>query len=85
MPSPPVKNCVKHQILVNPHQIHYLRFILEAYEGMALVSTIDQALGRVLLSIAPGCEKDVLAILESEREELGFRSMDFPEGNGDFP
>ncbi len=72
-----LKNCTKHQLLMDPHQIHYLRFILEAYEGMALVSTIDRALGRVLLSISPGCEKDVFAILESEREHLGIRFVDF--------
>ncbi len=68
-------SCTQHCVIMTPHQIHYLRFILEAYEGIALVSTLDQNLGLVQLSIAPGCEKDVLAILESERSELGLSSI----------
>ncbi len=70
--------CTQHQVIMTPDRIHYLRFILEAYEGMALVSTLDRDLGLVLLSIAPGCEEDVLAILESERSELALDPISFP-------
>jgi hypothetical protein len=56
--------------LIDPHQIHYLRFIIEAYPGLAVVSTVDPALGLVSIAIAPGCEADVLRILEAERETL---------------
>ncbi len=69
------KNCTQYRAIIDPRQIHYLRFILEAYEGLALVSTLDQKLGLVLLSIAPGCEEDVLSILQSESASLGFRPL----------
>lgn len=71
--------CIKHRALMDPARIHHLRFILEAYEGMALVTTLDRNLGLVLLSIAPGCEEDVLAILHAERFQLGLRKIVFAE------
>jgi hypothetical protein len=49
--------------LVAPAQIHVLRFLVEAYEGLAVVSTIDPRSGLVALSIAPGCEADLDELL----------------------
>ena len=69
MQSPP-EECARRTYLVSPHQIHYLRFILEAYPGLAVVTTVDPGLGLVSIAIAPGCEPDVLRILEAERETL---------------
>lgn len=69
MQSPP-EECTRRPYLVAPNQIHYLRFILEAYPGLAVVTTVDPALGLVSIAIAPGCEPDVLRILEAERETL---------------
>lgn len=41
---------------VDRRQINLLRFTFEAYEGVAVVSTLDSAAGLIALSIAPGCE-----------------------------
>ncbi len=62
-----------HRYLIDRRQIHYLRFIIEAYPGMAVVSTVDSALGLVSLAIAPGCEPDIVRILEAERKTLNLR------------
>ncbi len=43
-----------------------LRFVFEAYEGVAVVTTIDAGKGIVVVRIAPGCEDiahDVMADL----------------------
>lgn len=64
------EECSARNYLVDPCRIHYLRFIMEAYPGLAVVSTLDPALGLVSLAIAPGCEPDVMRILESECETL---------------
>lgn len=48
---------------VNKQQIGYLRFILEGYEGIAALTTVDPGLGQVLLRIPPGCEKEVDTLL----------------------
>ena len=41
---------------VDRRQISMIRFIFEAYEGIAVVTTLDAASGRIILSVAPGCE-----------------------------
>jgi len=69
LPNPPVA-CTVRNYLIDPHQIHYLRFIIEAYPGMAVVSTVDPELGLVSIAVAPGCESDILRVLEAERETL---------------
>lgn len=58
---------------VNRRDISLLRFILEAYEGVATLSTVDPAAGIVKISIAPGRESlvtDLLATLCTRREIL---------------
>ena len=69
MQNPP-EECSVRNYLIDPYQIHYLRFIIEAYPGMAVVSTVDSTLGLVSIAVAPGCESDILRILEAERETL---------------
>lgn len=73
--GPPPQNCVVRQYMIDPYQIHYLRFIIEAYPGIGVVSTVDPALGLVSLAIAPGCEADIGEILEAERETLKLREV----------
>lgn len=62
--------------LVDRAKIGYLRFTLEAYEGIASVTTLDAALGLVRLNVAPGCEDDVERILTAEAERLHLREVE---------
>ena len=62
-------------IMVAPSEIHYLRFIIEAYEGIGVVTTLDPRLGLVRLAIAPGCEGDIDRILDTEASRLGMRAI----------
>jgi hypothetical protein len=70
------EECSVRNYLIDPCQIHYLRFIIEAYPGMAVVSTVDSKLGLVSIALAPGCESDILQILEAERETLKLSEVD---------
>jgi hypothetical protein len=72
------EECSIRNYLIDPYQIHYLRFIIEAYPGMAVVSTVDSTLGLVSIAVAPGCESDILQILEAERENLKLRQVSLP-------
>ena len=50
-------------------KIAFLKFIIEAYDGIATLKTIDALKGIVLLYIAPGCEqlvRDILADLSAQ-------------------
>ncbi|MFA7059666.1 MAG: DUF4911 domain-containing protein [Pedobacter sp.] len=48
---------------VNRRDMVYLKFILEAYEGMNVMSTVDNATGIILIAIMPGFEDDMDALL----------------------
>ncbi|MGD8242729.1 MAG: DUF4911 domain-containing protein [Desulfobacterales bacterium] len=47
---------IRHLYRIDRRDISYLRFILEAYDGMAVLTTRDAARGIVSVTIAPGCE-----------------------------
>lgn len=61
------KRCSLLRMIILPREIHYLRFTLEAYGGLATVTTLQPQLGLVQLNIAPGCEEEVQTILAAER------------------
>jgi ribosomal protein S8 len=48
---------VKHRDMV------YLKFILEAYEGMNTMSTVDNAAGIIRIAVMPGFVEDMDALL----------------------
>ena len=55
---------------VDRKEIYYLKFILEAYDGIAMFRTVDPKAGLVELFIAPGCEKTVDAVIEDLSREI---------------
>jgi hypothetical protein len=55
---------------IRREDIAYFKFIIEAYEGMAVVRTKDPHEAVVELMIAPGWEKDVDEVLEGLRKEI---------------
>jgi hypothetical protein len=50
--------------------IAYFKFILESYEGMAVVRTRDPHEAIVELMVAPGWEKDLEEVLGGLQEEI---------------
>ena len=50
--------------------IAYFKFIIESYEGMAVVRTRDRNEAVIELMIAPGWEKDVDEVLEGLQNEI---------------
>lgn len=83
MDAVPEKSVIRH-VLVCPSEIHFLRFILEAYEGIAVATTLDPGLGLMRLSIAPGCEDEVARILSFEKERLHLKDAD-PDAGSSYP
>jgi hypothetical protein len=55
---------------VRREDIAYFKFIIESYEGLAIVRTHDPYEAIVELMIAPGWEEDVDEILEGLRREI---------------
>lgn len=48
---------------VDRRQIGFLRFIFEAYDGIAFIETLDARQGLVLLHVAPGSEAVVRQVV----------------------
>lgn len=56
---------VRKTYQVDKSKISYIRWIVESYDGMAIVSTIDSVHGIIELKIAPGCEGTVDELIHS--------------------
>jgi hypothetical protein len=61
--------------------IAYFKFIIESYEGMAVVRTQDPHEAVVELMVAPGWEEDVDRVLEGLRKEITIESL--PSSNSE--
>jgi hypothetical protein len=55
---------------VDRRQIGFLKFILEACDGIVTMSTKDAALGLVSFQIPPGCEGEVAGIVKDLQKDV---------------
>ncbi len=60
---------------VRREDIAYFKFIIESYEGMAVVRTKDPHEAIIELMVAPGWEKDLEEILEGLHREITLESL----------
>jgi hypothetical protein len=63
---------------VDRRQISFIKFILEAYDNMAVVTTLDPYQAVVRVTIAPGCESAISDILNGFAHEFGMVALDQP-------
>jgi len=61
---------IKRYYRVDRREIAFLRFIFEAYDGIAVLETLEPKAGIVVFHIAPDCERDVDAILQDLKKEI---------------
>ena len=61
---------IKKFLRVDRREICFIKFILEAYDGIATMTTIDAHQGVVMLRIAPGCEGDVEAVFQGLKKDM---------------
>ncbi|HIJ40495.1 MAG TPA: DUF4911 domain-containing protein [Deltaproteobacteria bacterium] len=64
---------IRRSFVTERSKIGYIRFTIESYDGMALVSTVDPQKAIIELKISPGCEGMVLELLESLRRDEGLK------------
>jgi hypothetical protein len=58
--------------------IAYFKFIMESYEGMAVVRTTDPHEAIVELMVAPGWERDIDEVIEGLRKEIPIEPLSCP-------
>jgi hypothetical protein len=55
---------------IEKKSVGFVKFIFEAYDGIAVVETIDRHASIIKLHIAPGCEADVDNVLIELKKEI---------------
>lgn len=65
-----VLETTKRYYRVDRSQIAFLRFIFEAYDGIAVVTTVDPQKGIIEVHIPPGCENDADFILHDLKKDI---------------
>ena len=66
---------IKKRYRVDRREIAFIRFIIEAYDGLATVTTLDADTGLIEFHIAPGCEEQVEQILRDLKKEILIRRL----------
>jgi hypothetical protein len=62
-PYPDQMKCSQLQLTIDPERIHFLKFILEGYDGLAIQSTVDAKAGIVEIRYPPEVESDLQSLL----------------------
>jgi hypothetical protein len=58
------------RIRIDPEQIYFLKFILEAYDNLAILTTVDRIEGVMELKYPAELEEDVKRVLQSLAQRL---------------
>ena len=66
---------IKKYFRVEREKIALLKFILEAYDGIAVLTTVNAEKGIVVLRIAPQCVEEVKAVVAELSWEMLIEPM----------
>jgi len=61
---------IKKYYRVARKDISFLKFIFEAYDGIAVITTVDRPKGIIMFRIPPGCENDVETVMQGLKNEI---------------
>ena len=56
-------------LFVDKRDICYLQWLIESYNGMASMSTINQETGQIEIAIAPGCKEEINSLIHHLKQE----------------
>jgi hypothetical protein len=75
---------VRRMYRVDTSQISFLKFILEAYDGMAQLTTLNPGLGLVEVYVASGCLKDFEKLILNLKKQMPIEIMGHSGENSDY-
>lgn len=67
-----------HYFKVPHREMVFLKFILEAYEGMNVMSTVDNAAGIIRVAVMPGFEADMAGLLADLGRQVSMEPVEWP-------
>ncbi|RLA97427.1 MAG: DUF4911 domain-containing protein [Deltaproteobacteria bacterium] len=68
-----MRDTLRLRVQVPRREIAYFNFLLESYEGLASVRTIDPQQGILELMVPPELKEELLSLLEAMKEEMELR------------
>ncbi|MFH1021276.1 MAG: DUF4911 domain-containing protein [Pseudomonadota bacterium] len=72
----PMPSCLARiRIRIDPEQIYFLKFILEGYDNLTIMSTVDRLEGVMELKYPPELEQDVRGVLQSMAQRLKLEEL----------
>lgn len=63
-------NTIPRFFRIDRREMAFVKFVVEAYEGLAVMRTLDAGRGEVVFCIAPGCEAVMDALIDDLRREI---------------
>ena len=69
-------NTLKKYLRIDKKHIYFLNFLIDAYDGIARVKTINAKEGIVLLNIAQGCEEDVDMLIADISKDIKIEQIE---------
>lgn len=73
---------IQRHYRMDRRQIAYFRFILEGYDGLGFLRTVDPVQGRVVLHLSSSCEPELDELLEGISDQLRLEEAPAPGGQG---
>ena len=67
---------------VERRDLVYLKFILESYEGMSTLSTVEKQAAIVRLTIPAGFAADIQKLIEAVSADISLTEVTAPESEG---
>lgn len=67
---------LKKYYRIDRREISFVKFILEAYDGVAVMSTLDSLTGDVMFYVSPGCEEQFEGILLALKPDIMIEERD---------
>ena len=77
------RETIRRYYRVDRREIAFLRFVFEAYEGLAIIETLNPESGDIVFYITPGCEFDVDMILKDLEGDIMLEAANFELNNFD--
>ena len=65
---------------VSRHEIAYVKFVIESYEGVAVTRTLDRHAATVVVLAAPDLVRDARRIVDALAAEGACREIEWPAG-----
>ncbi len=65
---------------MDPGQVYFLKFVLEGYDNLFMLSTLDKEQGVMILQSADGTQDELARILISLKDRIGLKCAEVLQG-----